>query len=54
MAIKNRRLATYSLPPDVIAAIRELAERENRPISRQVEIAIRGHLTASGTNLGGN
>lgn len=42
-----KQKATFSLPVDLLAEIRKLAMQENRPISRQVELALRGHLATA-------
>jgi hypothetical protein len=48
MAVQRRRkIWQLSLPEDVIQGIRALAEQECRPPSREVEVALRRHLTAS-------
>ena len=38
---------TVSLPAELVAAIEALAKRECRPVSREIERAIKGHLALS-------
>lgn len=42
----NRVPKTVSLPAELVAQIEALAKRECRPVSREIERAIKGHLAA--------
>ncbi len=44
MAKEKRVPTSFALPPSVVRDLRNLAERENRSTSRELEVAIRRHL----------
>ena len=43
---RKRKAIAVTLPEDLITGIRALADRENRPVSREVERALVFHLVA--------
>jgi hypothetical protein len=48
MAMNRRRVPrTLTLPAELVSQIEALAARESRPLSREVERAIKGHLALS-------
>jgi len=44
MANRRRQAVTVTLPADVLISLRELAERECRALSRELEVAAVRHL----------
>jgi hypothetical protein len=46
MEAVKRMPTSFTLPEDLVEDLRQLAKRENRPTSRQAELAIREHLAA--------
>ncbi len=49
MARRRRVPVTITLAPAVMDGLRDLAERENRPVSREAERAIARHLAEQKT-----
>ena len=48
MAVNRKRVPrTVTLPAELVSEIEALAVRESRPLSREIERAIKGHLAAS-------
>ena len=45
-----RKTVTFRIPADLMEALRDLAQRNRRPLWREARLAIQAHLTGNGNS----